>query len=84
MNDRTLLELAARAAGMQINEQRQAERDSIVDPAKASLGLSMGVRPGTHLSKATTRLFWRCSFAWTLRSTTDFRRWPPSHQMVTG
>lgn len=25
MNDRTLLELAARAAGMQINEQRQAD-----------------------------------------------------------
>ncbi|AKE70333.1 TPA: hypothetical protein ACGJ7L_003759 [Pseudomonas aeruginosa] len=42
MNDRTLLELAARAAGMQINEQRQAERDSIVDPAKASLWIVDG------------------------------------------
>ncbi|KAA5667255.1 hypothetical protein F3G62_26865 [Pseudomonas aeruginosa] len=42
MNDRELLELAARAAGMQINEQRQAERDSIVDPAKASLWIVDG------------------------------------------
>ncbi|MFH0105544.1 hypothetical protein [Pseudomonas aeruginosa] len=42
MNDRELLELAARAAGMQINEQRQAERDAIVDPATASLWIVDG------------------------------------------
>ncbi|MEV1885805.1 hypothetical protein ABZR68_12100 [Pseudomonas aeruginosa] len=42
MNDRELLELAARAAGMKINEQRQAERDAIVDPETASLWIVDG------------------------------------------
>ncbi|ETV62483.1 hypothetical protein LJG08_04835 [Pseudomonas aeruginosa] len=51
MNDRTLLELAARAAGMQINEQRQAERDAIVDPATASLWIVDGCTAWNSLTE---------------------------------
>ncbi|HCG1233948.1 hypothetical protein [Pseudomonas aeruginosa] len=42
MNDRELLELAARAARYRVNEKFQSERDSIVDPATASLCLLGG------------------------------------------
>ncbi|MCS8292497.1 hypothetical protein N0517_10750 [Pseudomonas aeruginosa] len=51
MNDRELLELAARAAGMQINEQRQAERDAIVDPATASLWIVDGCTAWNSLTE---------------------------------
>lgn len=51
MNNRELLELAARAAGMQINKQRQAERDAIVDPATASLWIVDGCTAWNSLTE---------------------------------
>ncbi len=42
MNDRELLELAARAAGYMINKKFQSERDSIVGHATASLCILSG------------------------------------------
>ena len=37
MSDRELLELAAKAAGLKIHARHQAERDTLIDPAAASL-----------------------------------------------
>jgi hypothetical protein len=37
MNDRELLEFAAKAAGLAINKRRQAERDACMNPDYASL-----------------------------------------------
>jgi len=37
MTDRELLELAAKAAGLMIHEERQAERDALIGPEKAGL-----------------------------------------------
>ncbi|GLO03321.1 hypothetical protein PPUJ13061_32190 [Pseudomonas putida] len=42
LTDRELLELAARAAGLKINQAFQAQRDAVVDPAKASLWIDDG------------------------------------------
>jgi hypothetical protein len=42
VDDRTLLELAAKAAGLKINARAQAERDALIDPASASLWLTDG------------------------------------------
>lgn len=42
MTDRELLELAAYAAGLDINKERQAERDRLIDPETAGLWLSNG------------------------------------------
>lgn len=41
-NDRELLELAAKAAGLKISERHQAERDALIDPEFASLWLTTG------------------------------------------
>lgn len=40
--DRELLELAAKAAGMKINQARQAERDAMIDPQTAGLWIKGG------------------------------------------
>ena len=40
MQDRELLELAAKAAGLQINRRAQAERDALIDPTTASLWIN--------------------------------------------
>jgi len=42
MSDRELLELAAKAAGLRINQAFQAQRDAVSDPAKASLWIDDG------------------------------------------
>lgn len=42
MNDRELLEMAAKAAGMEINQARQAERDTLIDPETAGLWIKGG------------------------------------------
>ncbi len=42
MSDRELLGLAAKAAGLRINQAFQAQRDAVVDPAKASLWIDDG------------------------------------------
>jgi len=40
--DREWLELAAKAAGLEINNARQAERDALIEPSTASLWLKNG------------------------------------------
>jgi len=42
MSDRELLELAAKAAGLEINQARQAERDALIDPQTAGLWIKGG------------------------------------------
>ncbi|QPN47996.1 hypothetical protein I5S86_10930 [Priestia aryabhattai] len=42
MTDRELLELAAKAAGLKINQAFQAQRDAVMAPAKASLWIDDG------------------------------------------
>ena len=42
MDDRELLELAAKAAGMRVSKVRQAERDAMLDPKTASLWIIGG------------------------------------------
>lgn len=42
MNDRELIEMAAKAAGMEINQARQAERDALIDPETAGLWIKGG------------------------------------------
>ncbi|WP_236248328.1 hypothetical protein [Pseudomonas mosselii] len=42
LTDRELLELAARAAGLNINQAFQAQRDAAINPAKASLWIDDG------------------------------------------
>ena len=42
LTDRELLELAAKAAGLNINQAFQAQRDAAMDPAKASLWIDYG------------------------------------------
>ena len=42
MNDRELLELAAKAAGLEIHKQIQAKRDSSIDPEAAGLFIANG------------------------------------------
>lgn len=42
MDDRQLLEDAARAAGLTIHARNQAERDALIDPATASLWIVDG------------------------------------------
>lgn len=42
MTEREMLEAAARAVGLKINEKAQAERDARIDPATASLWISNG------------------------------------------
>ena len=41
MNDRELLEAAAKSVGYTVNARRQAERDELVDPATASLWINL-------------------------------------------
>ena len=42
LTDRELLELAAKAVGLKINQAFQAQRDAVMDPAKASLWIDDG------------------------------------------
>lgn len=42
LTDRELLELAAKAAGLKINQAFQAQRDAVMAPAKASLWIDDG------------------------------------------
>ncbi|MNH08815.1 hypothetical protein D3C79_682480 [compost metagenome] len=42
MTDRELLELAAKAAGLKINQAFQAQRDAAMNPVKASLWIDDG------------------------------------------
>lgn len=42
LTDRELLELAAKAAGLRINQAFQAQRDAVIDPTKASLWIDDG------------------------------------------